>query len=106
MSSNTDDQFKELREVVYKTKDTVERVEANWDKDRKDFSEFINRVGHLETEFKALRETLQKLPQRTQDKVLESVQPVIDATDSLTETIEKKKLLPFKIKKGSWWKFW
>jgi chromosome segregation ATPase len=103
--STVDDSLKEIREVVYKTKDTVERVESNWDKDRKDFSEFISRVGHLETEFKSLREALLKMPQRTQDKVIEAMQPVIDTTDSLTETIEKKKVLPFKIKK-SWWKFW
>jgi predicted nucleic acid-binding Zn-ribbon protein len=60
--SSVDDQLKEIREVVYKTKSTVESVEANWDQDRKDFSEFQNRLSHLETEFRTLREIIQNFP--------------------------------------------
>jgi hypothetical protein len=54
MSSNTDDQFKEIREVVYKTKDTVERVESNWDKDRKIFLSLLVELGIWKPNLKSL----------------------------------------------------
>lgn len=102
---NVEDQLKQIAEVVYKNKETTERLEANWDNDRHDFSEFQNRLGHLEAEFKSLREAIQKLPQKTGDKVTEAIQPIMDTTDALTTSIEKKKMI-FNQGKKSWWGFW
>ena len=102
-----DDQLKELREVLYKVKGTIDRVEANWDKDRKDFAEFQNRLGHVEVELKTLREQIQQQPARIQDRMGEVAQPIIESTNSLAETIEKKKFYMFTNKdKKHWWKFW
>jgi hypothetical protein len=88
--SNTEDLLREIKEITYKNKETSDRLESNWDKDRKDFAEFISRLGHLEEEFKALRDQVQKVPQRTQERVSEAVQPI---ADTLGE-----------VKKETWWK--
>lgn len=99
-----EDQLKEIRDIVYKNKATTERLEGNWDNDRKDFSEFQNRLGHLEEEFRSLKELVLKMPQRTQDKVAETVQPMMDQAYDLQESIDSKKTMVIKEKPKSLWR--
>lgn len=106
-----EDQLKEIREIVYKSRETTERLEANWDKDRKDFSEFQNRLGHLEQEVKSLKEVLSRIPERTKEKVEEAVKPVTNETKDLKEAIVDKKMIAISTDKVKnqlkrWWQFW
>ena len=106
-----EDQLKEIREIVYKSRETTERLEANWDKDRKDFSEFQNRLGHLEQEVKSVKEVLNRIPEKTKEKVEEAVKPVTNETKDLKEVIVDKKMIAISTDKVKnqlkrWWQFW
>ncbi len=109
--SDIDDQLKELREIAYKTKETTERLETNWEMDRKDFSEFQNRLGHLEVEFKQLRDQLMLLPKRTSDKMEGIVDEIEQAAQGVKDAIIRKNKVVTEMNSGriikkSWWKFW
>jgi len=104
-----DDQLKEIREIVFKNKETTERLEQNWDKDREDFSEFKNRLNHLESEFKSLREIINKLPRQTQDQVSEAAESIISEAHDLKDVIMDKEMVAIDSQKTqdhrkSWWK--
>lgn len=105
--ASIDDQLQELKEVVYKTKATVDRLEANWDKDRTDFSEFKNRLGHQEVELKTLAEVVRDLPKQTSDKMNGVVGKIKDEANDLKEVITEKKMIAVngvhKPKKRHWY---
>jgi septal ring factor EnvC (AmiA/AmiB activator) len=105
----TDDQYKALLEVVYKTKDTVDRLETNWELDRKDFSEFQNRLGHLEVEFKQLRDQILLLPKRTSEKMDGVIDDIKHEAEELKDVIIKKRQVVEeqpKLKKRRWYLLW
>lgn len=104
----TEEQLKEVLEVVYKTKETADRLEANWDKDRKDFAEFSNRLAHLEAEFKSLREEVFALPQDTKQKVQDALKVVTSEAHDLNEKmshIKQVTIIKETLGKKKWWKF-
>ncbi len=92
--------LKEIAEVAWKGKEVSERIESNWDKDRKDFSDFSNRLGHLEQEFKSFKEgferleaLLNKLPQQTQNKVAEVLSPAMGEVQDFKDAMKDKKVI-------------
>lgn len=94
-----------ILETLEKTRRTVENVQSNQELDRKDFSEFSVRLGNLEIIVKELKEQVFKMPRKTSDQVEEALQPMLDETQDLKETIEDKKTLSFKQPKPKpWWK--
>jgi chromosome segregation ATPase len=86
-------QMKDLSEALYKVKSTVDRLEANWDKDRKDFAEFEARLGHTEVELRSLKEYVQRLPQRISDKIEEVTDPIIQEMSDFQDVMQEKKVV-------------
>lgn len=110
-TSIIEQQIKALSEVVYKNKETTERLESNWDKDRKDFSQFENRLGHLEVEQKSLKETINTLPGVINDKMKGVIDPLKREIDDFKSVIQNKKMVAVDAKEvkkqtKSWWKLW
>lgn len=106
MSVKILDLAKELLEVAYKNKETLARLETNWEFDRKDFSEFQSRLGHLEVEVKALRDEVRLLPKRTEEKMDGVVSDIEQAATEVKEAIVEKKEIILDKKPKSWWHFW
>ncbi len=101
------DENKQLVEMVYKIKNTVDRLETNWEMDRKDFAEFQNRLGHLEVEFKQLRDQILLLPKRTGERVDTMIGKIEHEAQDLRNAISNSGVKVIeKIKKKHWYKLW
>ncbi len=108
----TDLNVEALQEEVGKIKETVERLQTNWDKDREDFQEQKNKFAHWEVEMKSLQEIIQKLPQLNKEKIQEALEPATQEVQDLKNVIQEKKMVAVdnletqKQLKKSWWRFW
>lgn len=103
------DEFKTLAEKVDSIQTSLDVIDKDLEHDRSkwdELQEVQNRLGHLEQEVKSLREIIQKIPQKTQDKIAEVTAPIIEEAYDLKKTIDKKKTLVLKEKKKPWWKIW
>lgn len=99
-TKHIEDQLKALSEVVYKNKETTERLESNWDLDRKDQSDLINRVGHLEVEQQSLKAEVKNVPSRVKDEMNGVVKPLnktvlhlIQEVNDLKDLLLRKKII-------------
>lgn len=107
----SEDLLKDIKEIVNKAKDATEKLEQNWDRDREDFSELKNRVGHLEQEFVTLRELILRIPKRTKESVENAMQPTNKTMENLQGIIEDKEVVAINTQKSKhqpkrWWQFW
>lgn len=101
------DEYNYMLEVIAKVQKTLDRLEGNWDRDRRDFSDFAVRLGNLEVIVKELKEQIFKMPQKTSDKVENALAPMLEETQDLKDTIDQKKVLNLKPTRSKpWWKFW
>lgn len=87
------DLLKQILEIVKENKNATEKLARNWDLDREDFAEFKSRIGHLEEEFKALRESVIKLPKKTQERVEDALEPATEQINGLQNAIVEKKVM-------------
>lgn len=104
-------QLKELREVSYKNKETTEELAANWDKDRKDFSQFESRLAHMEVEFKSLREIIHKLPRSVSEALVGVADQMSQEISEFKDVMVDKKVVAIdnyqvQHNKKRWWQFW
>jgi len=109
-STLSEDQYKAILEQIERVNQKVDRLEGNWDLDRKDQTEVINRVGHLEVEVKTLSEIVRDLPKKTTDKMSGVVGQIKQEAQDLKDVVTDKKMLALnevkKTKKRHWWLLW
>ena len=104
-------QLKELRAITYKNKETSERLETNWDQDRKDFAQFETRLGHLEGEVRTLRELVLNLPSSIANRIGKITNEVMKEVNDFKDVMADKKVvaidrLEAKKQTRKWWEFW
>lgn len=97
------DYLKQIVAISKKGVKVSERIEHIQDQDRENFSELVNRVGHLEVEFRSLKAIVNKIPELTQDKVVEAAAPIIQEAHDLSKQIAKKKTMVVHEKAKSLW---
>lgn len=100
------DQFQVLSEKVDSIQNSVNVIDNDLGKDRQDIQQLIIRVGSLEAQVDEMRKLMDRIPQKTQDKVAEAVAPAMAQTQQLQETIDSKKTIILPEKKKPWWKRW
>jgi hypothetical protein len=97
----------ETNETILKTVRRIEDNQANTDrdlqKDRQHLQDLTIRLEAVESELSQLRKAINQNAERTRDKVVEAVTPVINSTDRLTTQIQRKKMVVLK-EKLSWWR--
>lgn len=101
------DQYQVLSEKVDSIQNSINVIDKDLGKDRQDIQQLVIRVGSLEAQIDEMRKSMERIPQKTQDKVAEAVEPARQEAQDLKECIDKKKtiIVPEK-KKRSWWVFW
>ena len=100
------DEVKVILERIDSVQKTVDIIDRDMAKDREDLQQFAIRLGAVESQIDELRKALINQADKIQDRVGEAVQPMINQTQDLKETIDKKKALPIQEKKKPWWKRW
>jgi DNA repair ATPase RecN len=88
-----EDQFNVLSQKVDSLQDSINIINRDLATDRDDLQKMAIRLGAVENVVRELRKSVNNLPQRTQDKVLEVTQPVVDEAHSLRKEIADKKTL-------------
>lgn len=101
------DQYTVLTDKVDSIQNSVDIIDKDLSKDRQDIQQLVIRVSTLEAQIDEMRKLMDRIPQKTQDKVAEAIEPTRQEAQDLKETIDKKKtiILPEK-KQIQWWKFW
>lgn len=105
------DQLESIRDLVKEDKQTTEHLEQNWDKDREDFAEFKNELGHMRLDLNNVIDTINKLQKQIQNQVAEAIEPARQESADLKEVIIDKKVVAIDAQKtkeqiNPWWKVW
>lgn len=101
------DEYKVLAKKIDVLQASVNRLDKDLGTDRQDLQNTEMRLGRVENVLDILRKSILALPERTQDKVADAVQPMMEQAHDLQETIENKKTMVMKPKlRKHWWKFW
>ena len=109
------DQFSVIKDLIGNLQKSVDILTDDREHDVKkvndvqeELQEVRIRLGAVEGQLDELRKGLSKQAEKVQDKVSEAVQPLVDSSDSLKESIDKKKFKilrePFKWR--IWWSIW
>lgn len=112
MSKISEDLLKRNLEIQEKHLKVSEDIRRNQEFERADSYDLVNRVGHLEAEFKSLKELVLKLPQQTSNKVSDSVDEVKQEVQDFKDVLFDQKVISLdteKIKKQikrHFWQFW
>ena len=93
------DQLKQIVEQNKKSIQIAQNIERVQDQDTERDNQLIDRVAHLEVEFKRLGETVRKIPKQTQDQVAEATEPFMEEAQNLKDVIAEKKIIAIDIKK-------
>lgn len=86
----TNDEAKVILQRIDNIASVVDRIDRDLAQDRKELQQFTIRLGNVELQIEELRKIVSALPQKTQDKVAETMQPMIEEAQNLGEKIEKK----------------
>lgn len=105
------DEYKVLADKVDSIQKSVNIVDQDLEKDRQDISQLIIRIGSLEAQIDEMRKLISCIPQKTQDKVAEAIEPARQESADLKEVIMDKKVVAIDTQKAEqqvkhWWKFW
>jgi chromosome segregation ATPase len=100
----TQDEQKRLLERIAQVLEVCNRIDRDLAQDRVDLQEFSIRVGNLETQFAQLRDVVNKMPAKVEDRMENVAGTLAEETKDLKEAIKEKKV--FIIKKQFSWKFW
>ncbi len=86
-----EEQLKALVEGQERLQIVVDRIDSDLAKDRQDLQNFRVELAGVKQGLEELRKTVSNLPKKTQDKVAEAVQPMMEEAQNLGEKIEKKR---------------
>lgn len=108
------DHYRILVDKINSIQHSIDILSSDGDHDSKKINKVEEELGEIrikltavESQVDELRKIIKTMPQKTQDKVTEAVQPMIDSADALTEEIEKKKTSPFRSKNfNAWERLW
>ena len=90
----SEEQLKVLSQKLDTLQASADRIDRDLAQDREDLQSFTLKLGNLINVIEELRKSVIHLPEKTQDKVAEVTQGVIDGASELNQTIaDKKKIL-------------
>lgn len=78
-----DDQYKVLVDRIDTLQKSVDRMDRDLGSDRKDIQEYSIRLGGVESQVEELRKAVKQLPEKTQDRVEDVMQPITDTLDQV-----------------------
>ena len=84
LTLENNDRLVVLSEQLERVQKTVDRIDADFAKDREDIHEFRMRLGALEGEINELRKQLKGQAEDVQEKVTEAIEPLTDSIANKT----------------------
>lgn len=97
----TNEQVGAILRTVRKIQEDIQSIDRDMEKDRHEIQNIVIRLEALEEESRQTRKAVNTSSERTQDKVIEAITPVIDSTDALTSQVKKTKKI-FMTEPRSW----
>lgn len=111
----TEDQFNIISEKLDKLhrgqknfEKSLDYIGADLEHDRGNLQEFTIRLSAVESELRELRKShnsqAEKIEEKVEDKMIETIEPAVKEVKKLKETIKEKKFVTLRNKFK--WKFW
>lgn len=98
------DQLVNIEDKINSLQRNLDILSNSLDSVRAEEGEARIRLGGLESQIDELRKVVHDLPSQVQNQVIEAIQPLLDTAETLTTTIEKKKVVPVNPPKTPWYK--
>lgn len=91
-----------ILQTVRRVEDNQASMDRDMEKDRQNIQDLTIRIEALESEIRQVRQAVNLSAERTRDKVVEAVEPVVESSERLASQIKRSKKVFIKPK--SWWK--
>ena len=102
----TEDQYKVLSDKINSLQESLNRIDHDLATDREEIGQFTIRLGGVEGQVDELRKGLKGLIEKVTNRFSQAMEPVLESTADLKETIDKKKTIIVPEKKKPYWKVW
>lgn len=93
-------------EAIQGLREDIARIDRDMGKDRDNNEKLAMAINANTDQVNQFGKRLEIIEKKIQDKMADVVAPMMEQTQDLKETIEKKKTIILPEKKKSWYKFW